>query len=1274
MAEQGSLVLCGREELAGFRLRRLEVLNWGTFDGRVWTLELDGRNGLLTGDIGSGKSTLVDAVTTLLVPAHRVAYNKAAGAEARERTLRSYVLGYYKSERQGALGSARPVSLRDASRYTVLLGVFQNEGFGKTVTLAQVFWLKDDASAPERLYAACERELSIAKDFSGFGRDINGLRRRLKSLEVETFPTFPPYGAWYRRRFGIESEQALDLFHQTVSLKSIGNLTDFVRGHMLEPFDVKPRIEALISHFDDLTRAHEAVLKAKRQIAMLTPLVADCTRHAALSQAVAELRACREALESWFAGKKLALLDVRLAQYDDEKVRLETLLRQLESDLEGLKYQENELRQSIRDNGGDRMERLSREIRVREQDLARRRGRANRYAGLVRALGQEPAAAVESFLAQRREFAEWREGVGDEEARIQNAMSELMVRARERRQEAGELKEEIRGLKSRVSNIDEKQVALRREMCQALRIPETSMPFAGELIRVREDEKDWEGACERLLHSFGLSLLVPEEHYARVAQWVDDTHLGGRLVYYRVRLGRTDPLPEIAPRSLVRKLEIRPDSALYEWVEREIAHRFDLVCCDTQEEFRREVRAITRAGQIKSPGGRHEKDDRHRIDDRRHYVLGWTNTDKIALLEQAAVTLQNIIAGVEAELRQQQSQMQALGRRRDTLTKLDEYADFDEIDCAPLLRDIECLRDELRELESASDRLKTLRRTLDEVMEKQQKAEKRIKDRQRDLGGLEVRIAADRKTREGELAKLEQAPENAAYLYQRLETLFTPGQKDMPDLSKLTVDNCDGRQQTVRGALQVRIDNEDHRIHRLAEKIVQAMTEYRREWPLETREVDANVASGPEFETMLRALEKDDLPRFEGRFKELLNENTIREVANFNSQLARERETIRERIARINESLVRIDYNAGRYIVLETQNTTDADIRDFQSDLRACTEGALTGSQDTQYSEEKFSQVSRIIERFRGRPERASEDARWTARVTDVRNWFVFAASERWREDETEYEHYADSGGKSGGQKEKLAYTVLAASLAYQFGLEWGGARSRSFRFVVIDEAFGRGSDESAQYGLRLFSQLRLQLLIVTPLQKIHIIEPFVAHVGYVQNTDGRNSVLRNLTIEEYRAEKEAVLGNYTLHVAAQTPGTRPAAEVQTETDAGRRPSAASSAADQSTSMAAPASGMHPAAMVTPAPVAGLAAAPAAGVTPGARGASFASASAATSSLDGATPSVTRHDVPPWPSVERGTQAPEPAPEAPPRRRGRPKGSKNKKRRSGGYLTDVKGR
>jgi uncharacterized protein YPO0396 len=122
-----------------------------------------------------------------------------------------------------------------------------------------------------------------------------------------------------------------------------------------------------------------------------------------------------------------------------------------------------------------------------------------------------------------------------------------------------------------------------------------------------------------------------------------------------------------------------------------------------------------------------------------------------------------------------------------------------------------------------------------------------------------------------------------------------------------------------------------------------------------------------------------------------------------------------------------------------------------------------------------------LVGRLNGREGQADLDARWRTKVADVRNWFEFGAKERWRADNAEREFYRDSSGKSGGQKEKLAYTILAAALAYQFGLGDTQARQRHFRFVVIDEAFGRGSDDSTRYGLELFRSLDLQLLIVTP-------------------------------------------------------------------------------------------------------------------------------------------------------------------------------------------------
>jgi uncharacterized protein YPO0396 len=97
----------------------------------------------------------------------------------------------------------------------------------------------------------------------------------------------------------------------------------------------------------------------------------------------------------------------------------------------------------------------------------------------------------------------------------------------------------------------------------------------------------------------------------------------------------------------------------------------------------------------------------------------------------------------------------------------------------------------------------------------------------------------------------------------------------------------------------------------------------------------------------------------------------------------------------------------------------------------------------------------------------------------------------------------------------------LAASLAYQFKLDLATGRGQTFRFVVIDEAFGRGSDESTRFALALFERLGLQLLIVTPLQKIHVIEPYVSAVGFVDNPTGSYSRPRSLTIEEYHQRRE---------------------------------------------------------------------------------------------------------------------------------------------------------
>ncbi len=328
------------------------------------------------------------------------------------------------------------------------------------------------------------------------------------------------------------------------------------------------------------------------------------------------------------------------------------------------------------------------------------------------------------------------------------------------------------------------------------------------------------------------------------------------------------------------------------------------------------------------------------------------------------------------------------------------------------------------------------------------------------------------------------------------------------------LDDVDERERTLRTALERERSTQASVRAGVESRMVRAMAAFRAEHPAAATGLDASRDAADAFRELHERLRTEDLPRAEATFTACLEQDTVRDIAGFLAELERRAAQVTERIAAINGSLHDIDYHPGRYLALEARRSGAPEIEEFRADLRACTE--VDGAD----AELRFARIARIVQRLRGRAGHAAEDRRWARTVTDVRTWFTFSAIERWRHDDAEHETHTDAGGKSGGQKEKLAYTVLAASLAYQFGIDPAARMARNFRFVVIDEAFGRGSDDSTRFALDLFGRLGLQLLVVTPLQKIHVIEPYVSALGYVDNQQGDDSRLQCLTVEDYRARR----------------------------------------------------------------------------------------------------------------------------------------------------------
>ena len=738
-----------------------------------------------------------------------------------------------------------------------------------------------------------------------------------------------------------------------------------------------------------MTAAHEAVLKAVRQVSMLMPLVADCDRRALLTARQDELRDCRNALKVYFASLKSKLLNAQIDHLSNDWDKADKNAKKIEQQLSQKRSEETQLKQNIAENGGDRIERLAVEIRNHEAESVKRKNKFERFSELAKILNVSVPKDVSAFHQQKAIFLTQVEKIADLESDLENKNTELSVAFQNGKTEHDELSKEIKSLESRVSNIPLEQIKLREALCSELNISQSDVLFAGEVLAIREDEKEWEGAVERLLRNFGLSLLVPDKFYSVVADWVDRTHLKKRMVYFRVRSDVRDDNLHLERDSLARKIAVKPDSLFYDWLKKEVAHRFDLVSCTSQEQFRREKRAITISGQIKAPGERHEKDDRYAIDDRRRFVLGWSNAAKLKALKQGLAQLEKRMQSLGTQLSEISVKRKELKAEYDALTKLAEYRDFAEIDWHSEVALIAKLQVEKQHLESTSDILKELSQTLKAVQEDLALLEEKLRTE------LDRRSRLSQKKSDAEdlqvsLKAMLDDPDNAIH-FDRFE-LLSQLQAEILGQTQVTLENSSFKEEEMRSSLQRRIDSDEQKINRLNEKIVSAMTKYKSDYPVETRDIDSSVDAASEYSKMLSALNADDLPRFQARFKELLNENTIREIANFNSQLARERETIKERIALINKSLTNIDYNKDRYIVLQAHLSQDIDIRDFQTELRACTEGAIIGSSESQYSEIKFLQVKSIIERFSGREGSIDQDKRWTTRVTDVRNWFGFAA------------------------------------------------------------------------------------------------------------------------------------------------------------------------------------------------------------------------------------------------------------------------------------------
>lgn len=1115
-------------QVAGFKLDYMEVWNWGTFNDKVYRMNPHGNNSLLTGANASGKSTLIDALLALLVPLqNKRFYNQSSGAEKKgNRTDITYFFGNYGQQQEGESG-ASSLKLRDKSARSVLLATFNNSD-GRVVTLFQIRYYSGEEL--RTVYGMAHKHLTISQNFATF--DSNGVWRKRMEKElntgsskriVEFFNGPKAYEEKMLLVFGMRSDKALTLFNQIVGVKVLNDLDSFIRGNMLEERDAEEKYKELRENFQNLMDAKTSIEKTKEQIRQLEPIDRLAEDVLLIEKSIKELQSEKDIISYWFAVRTVKLCQEHLERCKSELRQLDDTIKANNAEKGRLDEKKSNLEVAINsDSVGQQIKDIEKEIQNLKERFEERKEKEEKYNTLIHKL--ELPQGVDSSTFQSNKATAQKQKVALQEL-LDN---ELAERKRHLQNEKEDIEANIKShvntikyLSEHNNNISGRVAEIRDEIIQHIGATADEIPFIGELIRLKDDEHEWESAIERILHNFALRLIVPEKYYRKVNEYVNNHNLRGRIVYQRYNYDAA--LREFVNRhaqdnSLLNKIEFKPNAQYIDWIEDRLYSEFNYTCVDTLEDFNHiNEKAVTKEGLIKAKGGKHEKDDRPEISRREHYVLGWDNREKIAAIKKEYDNLCRQVTAKNKKIKELDNKRKETEERKETFSRLLDFEKFDDIDWQSYSIRINEKKEEKKQLESTNDRVKTLQEQLEKV-------KLRIKDietQNQNISRKQGMLDKDKKDTEERCSKNS----NALALMDSVDVdefennhseLLLVGLEDIEARHKSLQNDIDDKIRKKQAEKSKKEDEAKSKIIKFKNPTEEITTKFR-DWRSDVNSLPDSVEFISEYQNLLKKLNEEALPSFEKRFNKYLHETVINNIYTF-SQFFKDWESlINKTINQLNSYLRDINFNVypETYIQLESSKKRNVNINEFVQMLEKAIPNMREINSTIDGQRLHFEQhVLPLMQRL--------QDEKWRKEVMDVRARFSYKAVEHYKADDQKRNTYESMGQLSGGEKAQLTYTILGSAIAYQFGLTKHGCDS-SFRFIAIDEAFRAQDEDKARYLISLCKQLHLQLLVVTPSDNIHIVENDISYVHYVERK-GNTSVLYNMPINQFKEERQKTL------------------------------------------------------------------------------------------------------------------------------------------------------
>jgi uncharacterized protein YPO0396 len=1120
-------------EQSGFRLQYMELYNWGTFDKKVFRVSPKSNNSLLTGANGSGKTTFVDALLTLLVPLKKDRfYNQSSGVEKKgDRTEESYVLGYYGDIQKEGSSETIAQKLRTDNAFSVLLACFENEE-GNTVTLFQCRWFSNKNL--KRIFGIAHKPLEIERDIHPF--DANGQwKKRLEQQyntptkrNIELFNDSPSkYAERMIQLFGMRSSKALSLFNQTVGIKVLGDLNEFIRTNMLEAQDTEREWLLLKDSFNTLLSTKVNIEKSKEQIQLLEPIKEQGEKYGLMQEDAINIRADHETANTFFITQGLELFKKSISGIKTENQKLIDKIVRLTQSIEGLKEESTDLTVQIKnDDVGRQLKDFERKLNTLKSTISNRKDTYNKYLKLCNVLGYDPTLKADLFNANIKEAStdlssfevkleSLNKDIYDKEGLLQTYNSEKET-----------INSEFDFYSKRATKIPSSVNTIREQIARDLNLNNNILPFIGELIQVKDDEKKWEFAIERVLHSFALCMIVPESHYDKINNYINKTDLKGRIVYFKHE--EVESLKELQskdPENLISKLNFNTKSPYFNWVQKKLFDQYAYRCIEDVSGIKGKGKFVTMNGLIRSGNFRHEKDDRRSTKNKSNSVLGWDNKEKLSYVKDQLKTINEKLASCDSDLMKLRTAKQTINERLVSCRELMAYDNsFEALNYPVLQDDCDLVQEQIEALQNTDNRVRILQAQLNKLSLKIRAEEAEVEGLKKQQWGLDKQVDTNNLF----IEKLIKEKEDLLDSIDLADLDLDSFKERNPQVAQLTVSNFEQmRSQFTQDGLEklAQIEREGSKLRESLQKKMlnfknppERIVQKYKDWRSEVFNLPEEVEYVSAYFNLLEELRQDNLPEYEQKFENYLTDTLLGRVGEFKHFFDNWKSKIEENIQALNTALRNIDYKdtPKTYIQLVAQRSIYPNQRTFRTYLEKAMPNAVDFESNLEEKKKHFeNNIRPLIDQLEA-------DDKWRKEVMDVRTWFKFFAEEFYKENGEKMKSYENMGKLSGGEKAQLTYTILGSAISYQFGLTSDGMQTKSFRFIAIDESFSNQDDEKARYLMNLCKQLNLQLLVVTPSDKINVVQDYISYVHLVERRNNKNSWLYDMPIMQFLDTQEA--------------------------------------------------------------------------------------------------------------------------------------------------------